>query len=137
MKRHVLFALLCLGLCSVLAIAASIPEPVRILSKAEKAHVIGGCFYNCAYLCISPYFGCVSDAWCQGMQVGTNCGNVRANIVPKCSMDGGNLLGQCETSKLNVCFMNVTCSCQWDDSDFVCGVNSAFTVAWVFSKIPC
>jgi len=65
MKRHVLFALLCLGVGSVLAIAASIPDSIRMLSQAEKSNVIAGCYlYNCDTPCTSTT-GCYDDWYCK------------------------------------------------------------------------
>jgi len=106
MKRHVLFALLCLGVGSVLAIAASIPEPVRTLSQAEKADVIAGC-YNCDS-------DCAGDGGCKVSLCTTIIGLAYAteniNIQEECN-EGGSLIGECETPTNQFCCQCNQCKC--------------------------
>jgi len=138
MKRKVLFALLCLGVVSVFAIAVSIPEPVRILSGAEKANVIAGCFYDCDQYCTDPG-GCAPALYCQGKPIGTLCSSQNNKIRERC--DIGNMLdpqGVCESPKTQVCMRLESCTCgrtggcaHHDD------VDDAFNVQWAFSHSPC
>jgi hypothetical protein len=139
MKRKVLFALLCLGVGSALAIAASIPEPVRILSLAEKDNVIAGsCFYDCDQWCTDSG-ACVGGGWCQGRPIGYLCGGLNDYVAEKC--DVGNMLdeeGNCQTPITQPCMDLLPCTCKGPTT---CNYNplsdTKYSVSWAFSHLDC
>lgn len=89
-----------------MAIAASIPEPIRTLSQAEKANVLAGC-YNCDSECTHDGGCYVSE--CDTI-VGQACGGLNVDKEQECN-NGGSLIGECETPERQFCCTIQKCKC--------------------------
>lgn len=137
MKRNVLLALLCLGVCSVLAIAASIPGHVRVLSDAEKAIISAGDDCHHCERCADPT-DCFSNSYCSGKAGGTACGGDFSWMAQKCTNGSGPLSGPCWTSQDNTCLLGYYCFCWFPDGDPECTTMGEWHfIRWDFSNGPC
>ena len=143
MKRHVFLTVLCLGVVSVLAMVVSIPEPVRMLSTAEKTKVIAGLCnrYDCDQWCTNAKF-CYrkNSSFCIDHGPGAMCGQQSKNRREECSHEDTNMLdpvGTCQSPTTQTCYFRENCTC---DSVNTCSHKATdyeFNVAWAFSHHPC
>lgn len=109
MKRNVLFVLLLIGVGSVLAIAVSIPEPIRMLSDAEKDEIIGGCGYDCPDCKKADYY-CGEVENCKEGRTCDDPGKVNP-VNPRC-VSGGPHPGLCGDEELYACYQEMWCMCE-------------------------
>lgn len=136
MKRNVLFGLLCLGVASSLAIAASIPEPIRMLSDAEKEEIIGGCTYDCPD-CHEADYDCGGNGNCE--DEGDPCeDDAKVDpLNPRC-VSGGPHSGCCSQAETYDCYREKTCTCYFTYPGYGCQENEwSEPVPWTKSLKPC
>ena len=108
MKRFIVLTLLCIGIVSVGAIAASLNDPIRTLSQTEKANISAGTeCYSCNV--------CKNSENCGN---GGDCDDVVDNCYPtkkehldmKCS-SGGTSIGSCGGNGSHICYKAKACQC--------------------------
>jgi hypothetical protein len=116
MKRKVLLALLCLGVGSVLAIAASIPESVRMLSQDEKANMIAGTgCHNCTNWCDYEWRTCQTASYCEDYEIRHfDCGVRDVAVNYECK-PWGSLIGYCEEPFRRACRFYEKCRCNYNE----------------------
>ena len=138
MNRKLMFAMLCMAIASAYAIAASIPEPVRMLSDVEKVDIVAGDY--CHY--------------CEDCDDGSECGNPRiycsgtpgqaclsemSAYSDECFEGSGPLDVGCYDPESHYCLGGYYCYCGVAGGEWVCEDDAVFkwVLPWSFSDGPC
>ena len=134
MKKYIVLTLLCIGIVSVGAIAASLNDSVRTLSQTEKANVIAGILCHRCVACRTN-LQCNSPGTCSSP--GQVCGMDLLAVNDKC-VSGPPLLGGCSDSAYQKCSEFKDCYCRTDPPNWTCSAEAPqFEGSMTYSKDPC